>query len=224
VTSEYVAIRQEVITAPNAAELPRWLLGVLDGERAERQGAERLYVVSMCPAHTLSPLYLQTRCTIHSDAELAVFVVLGRCGGEGDHPTAPWLAVCSKGVALHMAHQGFTIAGVDRVTDPDENKQTAPAPAKKRPRGDGGGDDDFRPLNFGSNASTTRSAEETETVAKTSLRATIKKTRGGLLQLAEMRGRDMAGLQVRCAIAGQLRSIVPVEVQLPVRSPRATLP
>jgi hypothetical protein len=151
-------------------------------------------------------------------------VVLGRCGGEGDHPTTqPWLAVCSKGVALHMAHQGFTIAGVDRVTDTDENKQTAPDPAKKRPRGDGGGDDDFRPLNFGNNASTTPSAEETETVAKTSLRA-IKKTRGGLLRLAEMRGRDMAGLQVRCAIAGQLRSIVPVEVQLPVRSPRATLP
>ncbi|ELR18888.1 uncharacterized protein ACA1_037220 [Acanthamoeba castellanii str. Neff] len=33
--------------------------------------------------------------------------------------------------------------------------------------------------------------------------------------LAEMRGCDMAGLQVRCAIAGQLKSTVSVEVQLP---------
>lgn len=220
-TYEYVAIRQEVIIAPDAAELPRWLLGVLDCERtADRQGAERLYVVSMCPAHALSPLYLQTRCTIQPDAKLAVFVVLGRCGGDGDHPTMqPWLAVCSKRVALHMAHQGFTIAGVDRVTDSDENKVPAPAPANKRPRGDDGGDDDFRPLNFGSNTSTTTSEEkEIKTVAKTAPRA-IKKTRGGLMQLAEMRGRDMAGLQVRCTIAGQLRSTVPVEIQLLVRSP-----
>jgi hypothetical protein len=214
-TSEYVAIRQEVIIAPDAAELPRWLLGVLDCERtAQRQGAERLYVVSMCPAHALSPLYLQTRCTIQPDAKLAVFVVLGRSGGEEDHPTMqPWLAVCSKRVALHMAHQGFTIAGVDRVTDPDENKVTAP--------GDGGGDDDFRPLNFGRNTSTTTSAKEIETVAKTAPRA-IKKMRRELMQLAEMRGRDMAGLQVRCTIAGQLRSTVPIEIQLLVRSPLAT--
>ncbi len=42
------------------------------------------------------------------------------------------------------------------------------------------------------------------------------------MQLAELRGRDMAGLQVRCTIAGQLRSAVPIEIQLPVRSPRAT--
>lgn len=158
--------------------------------------------MSLCEEGRLARSDSQTSCGVDPDAELGVFVVLGRQlpvneddvwpdkgvseDKRDEHDGEQWLAICSEDVATHMAHQGFTMATkIEEECEPGLSGDQSQLAAN---------------------------------LVKEAGRPAQGRRKRQLVRLAELKGRDLVGLSVRCTGLGaehQESRMVPISPYQP---------